>query len=54
MIIKSYQFNITAEIIKKYKTLLLYGANEGVKKELIEKIKQENKKHCGKNHEIHN
>ena len=44
MIIKNYQFNINIEITKKYKALLLYGVNEGVKKEFIEKIKQENKK----------
>ena len=44
MIIKNYQFNINTEITKKYKALLLYGVNEGVKKEFIEKIKQENKK----------
>jgi len=43
MIIKN-QFNINTEITKKYKALLLYGVNEGVKKEFIEKIKQENKK----------
>ena len=44
MIIKNYQFNINTEITKKHKALLLYGANEGIKKEFIEKIKQENKK----------
>ena len=44
MIIKNFQFNINTEITKKHKALLLYGANEGVKKEFIEKIKQENKK----------
>ena len=44
MIIKNYQFDINTEITKKYKALLLYGVNEGVKKEFIEKIKQENKK----------
>ena len=44
MIIKNYQFNINTELTKKYKALLLYGVNEGVKKEFIEKIKQENKK----------
>ena len=44
MIIKNYQYNINTEITKKFKALLLYGANEGVKKEFIEKIKQENKK----------
>ena len=44
MIIKNYQFNINIEVTKKYKALLLYGVNEGVKKEFIEKIKEENKK----------
>ena len=44
MIIKNYQFNINTEITKKHKALLLYGVNEGVKKEFIEKIKEENKK----------
>ena len=44
MIIKNYQFNINIEITKKYNSLLLYGVNEGVKKEFIEKIKEENKK----------
>ena len=44
MIIKNYQFNINTETIKKYKALLLYGVNEGIKKEFIEKIKEENKK----------
>ena len=44
MIIKNYQFNINTEITKKYKALLLYGVNEGIKKEFIEKIKQENRK----------
>jgi len=44
MIIKNYQFNINTGITKKYRALLLYGVNEGVKKEFIEKIKKENKK----------
>jgi len=44
MIIKNYQYNINTEITKKYNALLLYGVNEGVKKEFIEKIKQESKK----------
>ena len=49
MIIKNYQLNTNSELPKKYKTLLLYGINEGLKKEFIEKIKQENK-----NTEIYN
>ena len=49
MIIKNYQLNTNSELPKKYKTLLLYGVNEGLKKEFIEKIKQENK-----NTEIYN
>ena len=44
MIIKNYQLNTNSELLKKYNALLLYGVNEGVKKEFIEKIKQENKK----------
>ena len=43
MIIKNYQSNISTELTKKYNALLFYGDNEGVKKEFIEKIKQENK-----------
>ena len=49
MIIKNYQLNTNSELSKRYKTLLLYGVNEGLKKEFIEKIKQENK-----NTEIYN
>jgi len=49
MIIKNYQFDINIEITKKYKALLLYGVNEGVKKEIIDKIKGGNK-----NAEIYN
>ena len=49
MIIKNYQFNLTIEITKKHKALLLYGVNEGVKKEYIDKIKGDNK-----NAEIYN
>jgi len=49
MIIKNYQFNINLEIINKYQALLLYGINEGIKKEFIEKIKEQNK-----NAEIYN
>ena len=44
MIIKNYQFNIKNEITENYKALLFYGANDGLKKEFIEKIKQENQK----------
>ena len=44
MIIKNFQFDINIEITKKYRALLLYGVNEGVKKEFIEKINQENNK----------
>ena len=49
MIIKNYQFNINTETTKKYKSVLVYGVNEGVKKEFKEKIKEENK-----NTEIYN
>ena len=49
MIIKNYQLNINSELLKKYNALLLYGENEGLKKEFIKKIKQENK-----NTEIYN
>ena len=42
MIIKNYQIDINLEVIKKYKALLLYGLNEGVKKEFKEKIKNQN------------
>ena len=49
MIIKNYQLNRNSELSKRYKTLLLYGVNEGLKKEFIKKIKQENK-----NTEIYN
>ena len=44
MIIKNNQFNKITEITKKYKALLFYGVNEGVKKEYIDKIKEDNKK----------
>ena len=43
MIIKNYQFNINLEIIKKYRAVLLYGANEGVKIDFVEKVKDQNK-----------
>ena len=43
MIIKNYQFNINLEIIKKHQALLLYGLNEGVKKEFVEKVKEKSK-----------
>jgi DNA polymerase-3 subunit delta len=43
MIIKKYQFNINFEIIKKQRAILLYGINEGIKKEFIEKIKEQKK-----------
>ena len=43
MILKNYQFNISLEIIKKHRALLLYGVNEGIKKEFIEKVKEQNK-----------
>ena len=49
MIIKNYQLNTNSELSKRYKTLLLYGVNEGLKKEFIKKIKHENK-----NTEIYN
>ena len=49
MIIKNYQFNINNQITKKYKALLFYGVNEGVKKEYIDKIKEDNE-----NAEIYN
>ena len=49
MIIKNYQFNIKNEVTKKYKALLFYGVNEGLKKEYIDKIKGNNK-----NAEIYN
>ena len=43
MIIKNYQSNINTKITNNYKALLFYGVNEGIKKEIIEKIKEENK-----------
>ena len=43
MIIKNYQFNVNLEIINKHQALLLYGINEGIKKEFIEKVKEQNK-----------
>ena len=44
MIIKNYQFSINSETTKKFRALLLYGENEGVKKEFVEEIKETNKK----------
>ena len=43
MIIKNYQFNLNLEIINKHQAILLYGINEGIKKEFIEKVKEQNK-----------
>ena len=42
MILKIQQFITDIEITKKFKTLLLYGVNEGFKKEFIERIKEQN------------
>ena len=43
MIIKNYQFDISNEVKKRYKALLFYGVNEGLKKEYIDEIKKDNK-----------
>ena len=40
MIIKNFQLENNINIIEKYKCLLLYGENDGQKKDIIETVKK--------------